>query len=241
MKHYSKIPFTIPPHLPARALCLLLVIDLLFVSLHLLCAHPEIQASLGQPMHSLNLNIEGNLPTNWAILQLYLAAICAVLMVFWYREGVRVPLFWKFAAVALFLFGFDESASIHELWSAGIFPLLFGLDPAMGGNRPTLLVYGLLLGGFYLSSLPAFATISRKAIGLFVLSGLVLIMSQADEIRLPVIMDWHHAAVGIWQGWLPGISYNNLQYAWEEGFELVCYSLIFAGVLQGAKDTQNSI
>lgn len=231
MKYYAQVPFTFHPKTPLIALIILLSIDLVFLALHLFGAHPIVQAHFGQAMDCINLNVEGNLPTNWAIIQLYFGAICCFLMIFTYPQHVRAPFFWKIGTFALFLLGLDESAQLHELWSAGIFPLLFGGDGET--NRPTAMVYAVILGIFYLSALRMFLFLSSRALFCFVLSGVSLVLSQADEIELPVIKDLLFAIAAWLQGWFPEIDLSDYELVVEEGFEMGCYSLLVVGVLTG--------
>ncbi|SMG63654.1 membrane protein [methanotrophic bacterial endosymbiont of Bathymodiolus sp.] len=67
---------------------------------------PEIRAlTVSHRLTFLDLDTEANLPTNYSILKLYFSAIISVLMVFWYKG--RAPVFWKIAAIALFITGLD--------------------------------------------------------------------------------------------------------------------------------------
>lgn len=192
--------------------------------------------TISNEMNFLHVDVEANLPTNYAILKLYSSAIACALMVFWYRG--RAPMFWKIGAAVLFIMGLDESAQLHELWAAGLATKLFGTG-VMSGNQFTIIPYAILLGAFYLSSLTLFLRSSRLVITCFVLSGIAMILSQAAEWSFQPAMDVMFGSFDALSFLLSDFGKGNLKLGWEEGLEMTGYSLLLGGVFIGISVCQD--
>ncbi len=213
-----------------------LAFDALFIIIYLISTLPEIRSlTVSHRLACLDLNSEANIPTNYAILKLYFASIVSVLMVFWYKN--HAPIFWKIAALVLFIMGLDESAQLHELWGASIAVKLFGTE-YLSGNQFTILPYILILGTFYLSSLAWFPKSSKVVFVCFVLSGISLILSQAAEWSFRPAMEIMFGTFNILSPALGAFGKGTLMFAWEEGLEMVGYSLLCGGVIIGVYAVQ---
>ena len=234
--HKSEIPFHITRKTAYTALLVLLALDVFFVIAYLISTLPQIQKlTVSNRLAFLDLDTEANLPTNYAILKLYGASLICVLMVFWYKD--KAPLFWKIAAIVLFIIGLDESAQLHELWAAGLATKLFGTE-YLSGNQYTILPYALILGAFYLSSLKLFPKSSKVVFGCFILSGLSLILSQAAEWSFQPAMQMMAYTFDLFSKPLAIFGQETLMFAWEEGLEMAGYSFLCAGVLIGVHAIQ---
>ena len=155
-------------------------------------------------------------------------------MVFWYKK--HTPVFWKLAALVLFIIGLDESAQLHELWAAGLATKLFGTK-YLSGNQYTILPYALILGTFYLSSLTLFPKLSKVVFVCFVLSGVSLILSQAAEWSFRPAIEMFDT-FNILFPVLGSFNKDILMFAWEEGLEMIGYSLLCGGVIIGTYTVQ---
>jgi hypothetical protein len=219
-------------------LFILLALDVFFVIAYLISTLPEIRnLTVSHRLASLDLDTEANIPTNYAILKLYFSSIISVLMVFWYKN--HTPLFWKVAAIVLFIIGLDESAQLHELWAAGIATKLFGTE-YLHGNQYTILPYTFILGIFYLSSLKLFPKTSKVVFVCFVLSGVSLILSQAAEWDFEPTMEIMFYTLNKFSAALGMFEKEALILAWEEGLEMIGYSLLCGGVIIGVYMVQMS-
>ncbi len=110
MQHISTVPFNVTRSFALRILGICLVLDWVFVALFLISTLPEVrQLTVSNQMNFLNVDVEANLPTNYAILKLYFGAIACALMVFWHSG--KAPVFWKIAAVILFFMGWMKARS----------------------------------------------------------------------------------------------------------------------------------
>jgi hypothetical protein len=236
--HKSEIPFHITKQIAYTALALFLTFDVLFVIAYLFSTLPEIRnLTVSHRLAFIDLDTEANLPTNYAILKLYFSALICALMVFWYKN--RAPVFWKIAAIVLFVIGLDESAQLHELWGAGIAAKLFG-TAYLSGNQFTIFPYSIILGTFYLSSLTLFPKFSKIVLGCFVLSGICFILSQAAEWSFDPAMKIMFSTFNFFAATLDRFDRNTLMFAWEEGLEMVGYSLLCGGVIIGVYSVQKN-
>jgi hypothetical protein len=212
--------------------------DLLFVGAYLVSTLPAVvEWTFHHRLASLDLNAEANLPTNYTVLKLYVASLACVLMVFWHRGSATIPVFWKVAAVVLFLIGLDESAQLHELWAAGLAPKIFG--NALHGNQYTIVPYLLVLGVFYVASLRLFPRESKAALVFFVCSGLLLIFSQALEWGFSPAVTVMHGFLNGCNGATGPFDLPTLELAWEEGLEMLGYTCLVSGCVWGMRDIQN--
>lgn len=229
--HKSEIPFHITKQIAYTTFIVFLIFDVLFVLAYLLSTLPQIRdLTVSHRLAFIDLDTEANLPTNYAILKLYFSSLICVLMVFWYRH--RAPVFWKIAAIVLFIIGLDESAQLHELWGAGIATKLFGTE-YLSGNQYTIFPYTLILGTFYLSSLTLFPKLSKTVFCCFVLSGVFFILSQAAEWSFDPAMEIMLNTFKIFSAALDRFDTRTLMFSWEEGLEMVGYSLLCGGVIIG--------
>ncbi len=229
----SEIPFHITKKIAYVAFFMFLAFDVFFVIVYLISTLPEIRnLTVSNRLAILDLDVEANIPTNYSILKLYLTSIVSILMVFWYKS--RSPVFWKISAVVLFLIGLDESAQLHEVWAAGIATKLFGAE-YLSGNQYTIFPYTLLLGIFYLSSLTLFPKTSKVVFVSFVLSGIFLILSQLAEWSIRPAME---ILFNFISPFLDIFDKNTLMIAWEEGLEMVGFSLLCGGVIIGVYAVQ---
>jgi hypothetical protein len=215
----------------------LILFDLLFVVSYLYSTLPEIRAlTVNHTLRIINLSVEANIPTGYAVLKLLSGSLLAVAMIFSYERGRGVPVFWYLAAAVLFILAVDEMAQLHEVWAGGIAVKLLG--DTLSGNQYTLFTHGPLLGSMYLSSLTLFPKKSKSAFTMLVLSGLTLILSQAPAE---------------WQFEFGSILFDNTmgsvvarfgaqagQVAWEEGLELLGYTLMVSALAFGIKDIQRN-
>ncbi|MBT8334045.1 MAG: hypothetical protein HKP41_13240 [Desulfobacterales bacterium] len=234
--HKSVIPFHVTRSKAFISLFIFLALDVFFVIVYLISTLPEVKnLTLGHQLASLDLDIEANLPTNYAILKLYGTAIISILMVFWYKK--KSPVFWKIAACVLFIIGLDESAQLHELWAAAVAPKLFGTDYLVG-NQFTIVPYAIILGSLYLSSLTLFPWKSRIVFVCFVLSGISLILSQSAEWSFGPAMTAMDSTFEFFAPLLEHFDKDTLMFAWEEGLEMVGYSLLCGGVIIGVHSIQ---
>lgn len=234
--HKSEIPFHITKKIAFTTLTMFLVCDFLFVIAYLVSTLPEIKnLTVSHRLAFIDLDTEANLPTNYAILKLYFSSIVCVLMVFWYKK--RAPIFWKLAAIVLFVIGLDESAQLHELWGAGIATKLFGTE-YLYGNQFTIFPYALILGTFYLSSLTLFPKLSKTVFSCFVLSGLFFILSQAAEWSFKPAMEIMFNTFNYFSAALDLFDRSTLMFAWEEGLEMIGYSLLSGGIFIGVYSAQ---
>ena len=234
----SEIPFHITKKTAYATLLMFLAFDALFVIIYLISTLPEIQKlTISHRLAFLDLDTEANLPTNYVILKLYFSSIISVLMVFWYKN--RAPMFWKLAALVLFIIGLDESAQLHELWAAGLATKLFG-TAYLSGNQFTILPYALIFGIFYLSSLTLFPKSSKVVFVCFVLSGLFMILSQAAEWSFRPAMEIMFDTFDIFSSAIGRFGKDTLIFAWEEGLEMVGYSLLCGGVIIGVYSVQKA-
>lgn len=209
----------------------LLTLDGFFVMIYLISALPEVQSlTVSHRLAFLDLDAEANLPTNYEILKLYFSSIISILMVFWYKN--HVPMFWKIAAIVLFIIGLDESAQLHELWAAGLAVKLFG-NEYLQGNQYTIIPYAIILGIFYLSSLTLFPKESKLVFLCFFLSGVFLILSQVDEWAFRPGIEIMIDAFNLFPAISEKFNQNTLMLAWEEGLEMIGYSLLCGGVIIG--------
>jgi hypothetical protein len=204
--------------------------------LHLVSSLPEVRAlTVQQRLASLDMDVEANLPTNYAILKLYFGAVISILMFFWYREDEKkrrgASHFWWLAAAILFFMGLDESAQLHEIWGAGIATKLFG--DALRGNQYTIFPYAILLGSFYLCSLTLFPKHSKTVFFLFVGSGLSFIVSQLGEWSFRPGVQLMNSIFGLFGSLSESIHPHTQAIAWEEGLELFGYTLMVNGVVWG--------
>ena len=233
----SEIPFHITKKTAIVTLLTFLALDLLFVVLYLISTLPEIrELTVSHRLACLDLDVEGNLPTNYAILKLYFSSIISILMIFWYKN--TSPLFWKVAAIVLFIIGLDESAGLHELWAAGIATKLFG-NQYLHGNQYTILPYAFILGTFYLSSLRLFPKNSKLVFVCFILSGISFILSQDAEWTFRPAMAIMSYTFEMLSPALGGGGKETFMIAWEEGLEMIGYSLLCGGVIIGIAMIQN--
>jgi hypothetical protein len=231
LQHTSTVPFNITRSFALRVLGICLVLDWVFVALFLISTLPEVrQLTVSNELNFLNVDVEANLPTNYAILKLYFGAIACALMVFWHSG--KAPVFWKIATVVLFVMGLDESAQLHEVWGAGLAAKLFGTE-VISGNQFTIIPYAFLLGSFYLSSLALFPKYSKLVFTCFFLSGIAMILSQAAEWSFDPAMDVMFSSFDALSFVLSRFGSGNLQLGWEEGLEMTGYSLLCGGVLIG--------
>lgn len=234
--HKSEIPFHITKQMAYTTLMVLLVFDAIFVVAYLLSTLPAItKLTVSHRLAFLDLDTEANLPTNYAILKLYFSSIICILMVFWHKD--HAPIFWKLAAIVLFIIGLDESAQLHELWGAGIATKLFGTE-YLSGNQFTIFPYAFILVAFYLSSLTLFPKLSKVVFGCFVLSGVFFILSQAAEWSFRPAMAIMFSSFNLFSAALDLFSKESLMFAWEEGLEMVGYSLLCGGVIIGVYSVQ---
>lgn len=232
----SEIPFHITKKSAYMILITFLAFDVFFVITYLISTLPEIRnLTVSHRLAFLDLDVEANIPTNYSILKLYFTSIVSILMVFWYKS--RSPVFWKISAVVLFLIGIDESAQIHEVWAAGLATKLFGTE-YLSGNQYTILPYTLILGAFYLSSLSLFPKSSKAVFICFVLSGIILILSQSAEWSLRPLMEIVFDTFKIFPSVLRLFGKGTLMLAWEEGLEMVGYSMLCGGVIIGVYAVQ---
>ena len=224
------VPFSISRRIAIYALVAFVLLDLFFVVVYLVSKLDMVKSlTVRGELKFVDLDSEANLPTNYAILKLYCTALVCVLMVYWHKG--KSPFFWKIAAGTLFIIGLDESAQLHELFAAGLAPILFG--DILRGNQYTLIPYVALLGLFYLFSLTQFPKYSRVSFFAFVLSGFSLIASQLAELSLRVLTQY---ALNLMQSSdvLASIySAETLLFAWEEGLEMFAYTLLSFGILWG--------
>lgn len=235
-RHTATVPFHITQRFAVTALACFFLLDFLFVLAYLLSNLPEIrQLGISQTMSFIDLDAEANLPTNYSILKLYFSSLACVLMVFCYRD--KTPVFWKIAAIMLFIIGLDESAQLHELWAAGVAVKLFGTEH-LSGNQFTIIPYGIMLGTFYLSSLSLFPRYSKMAFCCLVLSGISLILSQAAEWSFDPAMAVMLSSFEVLSFALSEFDESTLKFAWEEGLEMTGYSLLCGGVLIGIHSLQ---
>lgn len=229
----SEIPFHITKKIAYITFFMFLTFDVFFVIVYLISTLPEIRnLTVSHRLAILALDTEANLPTNYSILKLYFSSIISVLMVFWYKN--YSPAFWKIAALVLFIIGLDESAQLHEVWGAGLATKLFGTE-YLSGNQYTILPYTLILGIFYLSSLTLFPKTSKVVFVCFVLSGIFLILSQVAEWSIRPAME---IMFDIISPLLDMFDKNTLMFAWEEGLEMVGFSLLCGGVIIGVYAVQ---
>ena len=234
----SEVPFRLSKNFAWLVCCGFFVFDILFVVAYLLSTLPELRSlTVSHRMVFLDLNSEANLPTNYAILKLYFGALLSALMVFWYRGGA--PFFWKISAAVLFIIGLDESAQLHELWAAGLAVKLFGTE-YLTGNQFTIIPYAVILGAFYLSSLSLFPKLSKTAFVCFVSSGLLLILSQAVEWDFHAAMQVMFGGFEMFSAILVAFDEPTLMFAWEEGLEMMGYSMLCSGVLIGIYAVQKA-
>lgn len=220
------------------AIILFLALDALFVIAYLVSTLPEIRGlTVSNRLSFLDLNTEANLPTNYSILKLYFSSIISFLMIFWYKG--RTPVFWKVSAIVLFIIGLDESAQLHELWAAGLASKLFGSE-YLSGNQYTILPYALILGTFYISSLTLFPKTSKLVFVCFFLSGISLILSQAAEWAFKPAIEIMLATFDYFSSASVNFNRSILMFAWEEGLEMVGYSLLCGGTIIGIHAIQDS-
>ena len=232
----STIPFHITKKFAYMTFFAFVALDVLFVLTYLVSTMPEVRSlTVNQRLAFLDLDVEANLPTNYAILKLYFSSIMSFLMIFWYTDSA--PFFWKLAAVALFLMGLDESAQMHEVWGAGLAPKLFGTK-YFSGNQFTIFPYLILLGSFYAFSLTLFPRASKTVFTAFVLSGVFLILSQAAEWSFKPAMDIMMNTFELLGTLLSRFSESTLMFAWEEGLEMVGFTLLCGGVVLGISYVQ---
>jgi hypothetical protein len=236
--HTSEVPFHFTKKIAYISLLLFFSLDIIFVLAFLVSTLPEIRSlTVSHRLSFLDLNTEANLPTNYTILKLYCASLISGLMVFWYKE--RSPVFWKIAAIVLFIMGLDESAQLHELWAAGLATKLFGTK-YLSGNQYTILPYAFILGAFYLSSLTLFPKRSKTVFVCFVVSGIFLILSQAYEWSFKLAMDIMYDTFEMLSPVLGTFSKGTLLFAWEEGLEMLGHSLLCGGVVIGVHAVQKA-
>jgi hypothetical protein len=239
MKMYgrqARIPFNLTEKVAVRVVFALLFWDLLFVAAYLVTTLPELRGlGGGLRFACLDLNVEGNIPTNYSILKLYLISIVCGLMVFSYKG--KAPAFWKISFVVLFIIGLDESAQLHELWAGVIAPRIFGTKH-LYGNQFTILPYLCLLGLVYGSSLTLFPRNSKTVFVMLVLSGCFMILSQGMEWTLRPVIDLMLGVIESSEGLLSGIPQETLILAWEEGLEMIGFSLLCGGIALGVAVTQ---
>lgn len=233
----SEIPFHFTKKTVITIFFTFLAFDIFFVLLYLISSLPEIRSlTVSHRLAFLDLDTEANLPTNYAILKLYFSSIISVLMVFWYKE--HVPVFWKISAIVLFIIGLDESAQLHELWAAGFATKLFGSE-FLEGNQYTILPYAIILGSFYLSSLTLFPKESKLVFSCFFMSGIFLILSQVAEWTFEPGMKIMFDVFNLFPSLLKKFDQTTLMFAWEEGLEMLGYSLLCGGVMIGVYIIQN--
>ncbi len=237
MEFVSNVPFHLKRKHAYICLGLLLTLDLFFVFVYLVSRLPEIRGlTVNQTLNCLNLDAEANFPTNYAILKLYFSSLTSFLMIYWHGPEGKSPLFWKIAALTLFAMGLDESAQIHEVWGAGVSVKLFG--DLLSGNQYTIFPYAILLGTFYISSLTLFPKHSRPAFVFFVLSGVFFILSQAAEWSFGPAMNLMYRSFAAFGSLADRFTEYHLMIAWEEGLEMIGYTLTASGVVWGISDIQ---
>lgn len=234
---YSNVPLKITMRLSLALFLVFCFFDFLFFVAYLASTLPEFRAlTVSNSLAILDLDVEANIPTNYSILKLYFTALCSFLMVFCYEN--KAPIFWKLAAFVTFFIGLDESAQLHEVWAAGVAPLIFGTD-FMHGNQFSIIPYALMLGSFYLFSLSLFPRESPIPFMLFVASGFLFILSQAAEWSFDPAMAVMHSGLGLVFGESGRFGEATLLIAWEEGLEMLGYSCLSGGILYGVAVVQS--
>ena len=230
-RYVSTIPFHITKKFAYLTCVALVSLDVFFVLIYLISTTPEIRSlTVSHRLAFLDLDVEANLPTNYAILKLYFSAMMSFLMVFWYTD--TAPFFWKLAAVVLFVMGLDESAQLHEVWGAGLAPKLFGTKH-FSGNQFTIFPYLVLLGSFYACSLMLFPKASKTVFVAFLLSGMFLVLSQAAEWSFKPAMELMSNTFNLLEPLLSRFNEGTLMFAWEEGLEMLGFTLLCGGVVLG--------
>lgn len=224
----ATIPFHIEDKTSHWVLGILLTLDFLFVAAYFVSHLPEIRTwTINHRMASLDLRVEANLPTNYAILKLYSGALLACLMIFSFPKDQKIPWFWPISAAVLFFLGLDESAQLHELLGGSIAVKLFG--NFLQGDQYAMVLYTVILGAFYLSSLTLFPAKSKPAFFFFIASGVFLILSQVVDLNFNYGMKFMQFFVG---------AESVATTAWEEGLELLGYTSLVAGMIFGIRDVQ---
>lgn len=236
-RNVSCIPFRLSKRCAILFLITLFSLDIFFIIAHLITSLPEVrELTFRGKIAALDMDVEANLPTNWAILKLYFASIVSALMIFWYEE--KAPVFWKIAAVVLFYLGLDESAQLHELWGGSIAPMIFNPGETHG-NRFNIIPYMIIFGSFYLFSLSLFPKNSKFVFACFFSSGLLIILSQAAELNFYPTLLVMDAVVDL-PYFTDLFDRHSVVIAWEEGLELFSFSLISGGVFFGVSAIQGN-
>lgn len=117
-----------------------------------------------------------------------------------------------------------------SFWAAAVAPKIFGTQYLVG-NQFTIFPYSIILGVFYLASLYLFPRRSIIVFLCFVLSGILLILSQSAEWSF-------RPAMLIIFGAFDYFDKNTLMFAWEGGLEMVGYSLLSGGIIIGISRVQ---